>query len=347
MYCICMKRFYCLIFSFLLFFHLVVYGQCYDGSNWMASLKDDILVSSLSIPGAHDAATGEGMYALPGLGVTQELGLRKQWESGVRAFDLRPAVRGTVLHIYHGRMRTNVSFEQAIDTICMMLERCPGEFAVVLLREETDSEDNDEHALWPSLVGETIARLGEKAAYFAPDMRVRDVRGKIVFLTRNAYTGTDKGAEILGWRHSCDGNSTAKIRSYCNGSVARLQVQDFYAPTSEEKREAKLYGVKSFMEMAEVAPEGVFTINFLSGYATTLLGCTPIATTSGYKLNATWLHPKVLDILSEKTGKNNGNLGVVFMDFAGVDNVGGNLFRRKGYDVYGAKLVRAVIQRNL
>ena len=75
------------------------FAQGFDTEQWMKGLEDDMLVSSLSIPGAHDAATGEGLFAPPGFGRTQSLNLKELWECGVRAFDLRPAVRDTLLYI--------------------------------------------------------------------------------------------------------------------------------------------------------------------------------------------------------------------------------------------------------
>ena len=72
-----------------------VYAQDAGLERWMMEIDDRVAVSSLSIPGAHDAATGEGLHSLPGFGVTQSLDIKGLWESGVRAFDLRPAgIRG-------------------------------------------------------------------------------------------------------------------------------------------------------------------------------------------------------------------------------------------------------------
>ena len=54
---------------------LMMLAQDFDGRNWMAGIDDARTVASLSIPGAHDAATGEGMIMTPGLGKTQALTL--------------------------------------------------------------------------------------------------------------------------------------------------------------------------------------------------------------------------------------------------------------------------------
>ena len=309
-------------------------------------LDDALPVSSLSIPGAHDAATGEGMRSFPLLGTTQTLGLRGQWESGVRAFDLRPAVRDTVLHVYHGSLRTKVSFAQALDTICAMLDAHPGEMAVVLLREEGDSQNEAEHALWPRLVGDAIARLGDRVAFFSPDMTLGEARGKILFISRNAYEGTDRGAIVRGWNHSAEGTCRARIRSCGDNSAAPLQMQDYYAPTDREKRDGKLRAVRRYLALAEEAPAGVWTINFLSGYSSTLFGIKGIATTAGYKRNAEWLHPMVLDDISPVQGGGRRHLGRLFRDFAGEDRVGGSLFDWHAHDVCGARLVHEIVGSN-
>ena len=330
---------FCLLFIFSL---CLSFAQSVNYEQWMAELDDAKPVSSLSIPGAHDAATGEGLCSLPGFGVTQSLDLTELWECGVRAFDLRPAVKDTLLYIYHGKLRTKVSFAEALDVISAQLDRHPSEFAIVLLREESDSENEKEHSLWSPLVGGIIRDMGEKAAVFSPDMKLGDVRGKVLFLTRSSYSGAERGARITGWCHSKDGCTNARILPYANGSEARLQVQDYYAPTDAEKRGYKLDVVRRFFSLSTDAKENVWTINFLSGYSTTWLGCTSLATTSGYKRNAAWLHAEVLDCLEDKRQP----LGIVFMDYAGVDKVCGGLLHWASFKVRGGELVNKIIDCN-
>ena len=322
---------------------LCLTAQSVDMSEWMRHVDDSVALCSMSIPGAHDAATGEGMLSLPGFGVTQTLGLQELWMCGVRAFDLRPAVRDTLLYIYHGRLRTKVAFADALDVIRCRLREHPSEFAVVVLREESDSENEDERALWPSLVGKVIRELGDVAVVFSPGMRLVDARGRILFLTRSAYSDTEKGALIAGWNHSKYGNVAARMVSYADGAEAALQVQDYYAPTDAKKRAMKQDAVKRYLTLAANAPKGVWTMNFLSGYSTTWLGYTSLATTSGYKRNAAWLHPVVLGFLGEERFP----MGIVFMDYAGVDKVGGGLWHWKPFEVHGKMLVEAIVESNL
>lgn len=336
----------CLILLLLAFTVIPLHSQTYNLSSWMENLDDQSYVAGVSVPGTHDSATGEGMCVSLGFGVTQALGIEEQWECGIRAFDLRPAVSDTTLHIYHGRLRTKVSFAEVLDVICTKLEENPGEFAIVLIREESDSENEQELALWPILVGRSVSGVGDRASVFSPGLKVADVRGKILFLFRDACAPMESGARVTGWDHSRHGSTNAQIKSNMDASVARLQVQDYYAPTNDEKRSNKQKAVLRFLSLAGEAPPDVWTINFLSGYSTTWLGFTPLATTSGYKRNAAWLHPSVLSFLKGSEGSGGRRLGIVFMDYAGVDSVRGGLWHWGRYKVDGGMLVRAVIESN-
>lgn len=308
------------------------------------ALPDEKLVASVSMPGAHDAATYKGVMMSLGMGRAQTANLTEQWESGVRAFDLRPAVRDTALHIYHSVLRTGVSFQEAISKICTLLDKHPEEFAVVLLRHESESENEREKHLWPSAIGRVIETLGERAVTFHPHITVGEVRGKILFLSRNAYHGTQKGALVTGWSHASQGTDRARIRSYANGEEAQLQVQDYYAPTTEERKQEKLLGARKMFSLSSAAAKGVWTINFLSGYARTAFGGN--ATTRGYKANAQWLHTRLLEEQKEHKALSAGRMGVVFMDFVGTDKVCGGLWHWKPYHVQSNKLTELVIESN-
>lgn len=308
------------------------------------ALPDEKLVASVSMPGAHDAATYKGVMMCLGMGRTQTANLAEQWESGVRAFDLRPAVRDTALHIYHSVLRTGVSFQEAISKICTLLDKHPEEFAVVLLRHESESENEREKHLWPSAIGRVIETLGERAVTFHPHITVGEVRGKILFLSRNAYHGTQKGALVTGWSHASQGTDWAGIRSYANGEEAQLQVQDYYAPTTEERKQEKLLGARKMFSLSSAAAQDVWTINFLSGYARTAFGGN--ATTRGYKANAQWLHTRLLEEQKEHKALSAGRMGIVFMDFVGTDKVCGGLWHWKPYHVQSNQLAELVIESN-
>lgn len=329
----------------LLALPLCVKGEGVDLAAWLSHLPDNRPLSMLSLPGAHDAATGEGLRCVPGFGVTQVLTLSEQWDCGVRAFDLRPAVADTTLLVCHGRLRTVISFPEALSVLQDKLEQHPGEFAVVLLREEVEAESQADRKRWPSMVGQAIAALGERAATFHPAITVGELRGKVLFLSRNAYIGTSRGAQITGWSHAPQGTVEAALTSVADGRTVRLQVQDFYRPTNKERAAEKTAGVMRFFQLAAAAPEA-WTINFLSGYATTWLGCTPLATTSGYKRHAAALHPLVVDHLAATPLEERTPLGLVFFDFVGADTVRGGLWHWQPFQTQGLRLLQTIVERN-
>ena len=77
-------------------------------ASWMSYLPDDALLSALSIPGTHDAATS----TLNLWSKCQSLSLGAQLNAGVRCFDLRPTGTDDLM-IYHGTS-TGVTFDEAI-----------------------------------------------------------------------------------------------------------------------------------------------------------------------------------------------------------------------------------------
>lgn len=324
---------------FLQLCNLFVAAQGIDPACWLSSLDDDIPVSSLSVPGAHDAATGEGLCFVAGFGKTQALGLSAQWDCGVRAFDLRPALSNGELHIYHGPIKTEVSFDEALELLSDKLNQYPGDFAIVLLRNE-----GGEHGEWSSAVGKAVEKLGNKTAGFAPAMTVGDLRGKILFLSRDRYSGSDSGAYITGWSHSDKGTTGANIISCKDGSSASLNVQDYYDVSGSGGEEKKSAAVLSCLDISASAAEGVWTMNFLSGYSTTWLGCTPFATSAGYKRNAEHINSLVIDTLSVR--KEDMPTGILFMDYAGVDEATGGIWHWNRFMVMGHSLVKCIIENN-
>ncbi len=318
-------------------------GQNINYAEWLKHIDDSTKLSSLSIPGAHNAATGEGLRFSFGLGVTQKHTLSELWDSGVRAFDLRPAVNGAQLHIYHGPIKTNITFDEALNILCGKLKEHPCEFAIVLLREESDAENNRERKIWPSAIGKSIAGIGNTAAVFSPNMRVKDLRGKILFLSRNNYCGTDKGAIISGWSHSSTGAVGACITSCADKKKTPLQVQDFYITTNKERQEIKTRLIDKFIDIAN---DNILIINMLSAYSSTVLGCTPWATTSGYKKNAKRTHCLIIEKLKKRPSAMKKTLGIVFMDYAATDYANGSIWHWRRFKVDGEQLLKLIISNN-
>ena len=185
---------------------LTALAVCAD--DWMARLDDHVYVDQLSIPGTHDAGTGHGfdggkinsswgwLISIAGpakYGKTQDKNIGEQWDSGIRAFDLRPCVNGSSLHIYHGILGTKVSFHDALAIIRDKVIAHPTEFAVVMMRHETEG-DND-NSTWAEKMSEVLSsdEFRPYLALFKPDLTVKDLRGKILILSRDNYANQPVG----------------------------------------------------------------------------------------------------------------------------------------------------------
>ena len=308
------------------------------GNNWITELPDNAYASQLSIPGTHDAATGDGTTF--SLGKTQSLTLQEQWNMGIRVFDLRPGYKKVrkgffkyinELHIYHGIVETRTSFKAAVKVLSDNLAANPGEFAIILMRFENDSPLYNKRDVWNSLMSSFLKSSDfptERRIDFRPDLTVGELRGKILVLSRDAYASTPStGAFVSGWSHSVDGTTNAVISG--KNASATLQLQDYY---SVENKEAKIASIKNYVDLASAAEPGVWTINHTSGYTGT------IGSDSSIKQNAENNNVALYDYLTDSS-RSAGSTGIILLDHAGVRSSG-------SYDIYGDLLPQAIIDNN-
>lgn len=315
--------------------------------NWITNLRDDVYVNQLSIPGTHDSGTGEGFTSslFDSFARTQDLSLQGQWDSGIRAFDLRPTAVQTssgerYLKIYHGIVETKIRFDEALRFLCNQVTENPGEFAIVIMRHETDGEKSGLSTLWEELVDECLnaEEFKGKLVNFRNTLKVKDMRGKVLVLSRDKYLGNKRlvGGYISGWTHSSEIDAQKQAIVNCNGLIktSPLYVQDFYDCTGD-RLATKLTSMRTMFQEAGKAlslTEGrrIWAINHASGY-------TKSASVSGNRENAASTHREALDYLY--TCVPGTPTGIVMMDFAGVDHSG-------NYDVYSLALTRALITNN-
>ena len=314
-----------------------VANEITNNANWMEKLADQAYVHQISIPGTHDAATGNGT-TLDTFARTQDLSIADQFEAGIRAFDLRPSVDGNTLKIYHGVIATNISFEEALDQLCDKLKEHPTEFVVVVMRHEDDHENDAAKAQWGGLMEQTL-NDGKYAPYmveFDPQLTVEDVRGKILVLSRDNYAKTPVGGYINGWTSSSSFADQGK--AFITGSNSRvrakLYVQDFYE--TKDAMDTKLQAIRNLLDYSVTLYEStshIWVINHTSGYSQISF----VATADAYRLNASYTNKAAADYLSDEA--NAGPTGLMMMDFAGVDKSG-------SYDVEGRRLIDTIINNN-
>ena len=320
------------------------------GNNWITPLDDNIYVSQISIPGTHDAATGDGTTFR--LGKTQELTLDQQFEIGIRAFDLRPAVRNNDLILCHGMVATTFAWDQVMERFKYYLSEHPGEFIIALIRHEDEYDNNN--ANWGSIMqgkleslkAETNPKTNESyTADFKPDLTVGELRGKILFLCRDWTKYNNDGPVVggyTGWSHSPSGS---EVSIYSRTVKGTMNIQDCYAPSEDGQSnifntskfpEIKWTGIKTLLDKSmkfHTDPTLInrWSVNHTSGYVDW------VSTTDGYRKNAANNNIKLYNYINSTTWC--GSTGIVLMDFVGAHTSG-------DHTVYGDLCPQAIIDNN-
>ena len=316
--------------------------------NWMARLPDKAFVSTLSIPGTHDTATGSGWvgsYASLGdaYARTQDLDIAGQWAAGIRAFDLRPSAFTDHLNLNHGIMATVLHFDQVLCQLRDSLIANPSEFVIIHIRHE--SEGDQTGGDFNTQMTQVLKRSDLKPylANFKTYLRVSDMRGKILILSRSEYASAPVGGFIRNW--TSDANWSRQTQGTIVGPLGAkgtLYMQDYYETCTAEAMQTKINAINQMLDFSTThktltIAQIVWVLNFASAYSQVinLLG-NEISTSDGYRDNAAHTHEAILDYLSTHEA---GPTGIVLMDYAGVDV-------STTYAVRGLELVNAIIANN-
>ncbi len=289
-----------------------------SATSWMSDIPDHRLIRQMSLPGAHDAATATASS----LGQTQSLKIPELWEAGVRAFDFRPAYKSGSLTIYHGVTTTGISMDQAMGYLKEKLASDPDDYAFVITRNETKDSSalfgKDDYENWKAAMQTVLNNYSDIIIPFTPNLTLGDVRGKIVFFTRdNVYDSYTPVAHADNWGdNNLDKNGLIRY----NGGTMTLWLQDGYNTGGNDKTNA----ITNLLNKAATYHTGnQWIINYVSGTKSTVSD------------NAKTQNKAALDWLNNSVNPQ-GRTGVVFMDYAGDNN----------NSYYGADLVDAIKERN-
>jgi len=102
---------------------------------WMKYLKDDVLLSQLSIPGTHETMSFYGGDAVK----CQSMALPFQLQSGIRVLDIRCRHMRNRFRIYHGPIDQRVWFYQVLNMVVDFLKKYPSETVLMRVKEESSS----------------------------------------------------------------------------------------------------------------------------------------------------------------------------------------------------------------
>ena len=327
--------------------------------NWMKRLPDDAYVANLSIPGSHDTGTGNGF---PGISVsiygpfgdkyarTQEKSFEEQWNLGVRAFDMRPAVKDNYLNDNHGIMPTKLRFDDALYFLRDKLIENPSEFAIVHLLHASDGDNNASN--YGEMLLELLGRDDLKDFFidFKKDLTVREMRGKILLLSRNEYASQPVGGFFRNWTGQLDWNAQRNGQIVgAGGTTSSLYMQDFAETYREGDLDRKVAAVRQLLDFSTkhkttTAADIVWVYNFASAYSKTSRLYIPfvvdqeISSSDGYRDNAAHTNAAIIDYLNDPS-KTAGPTGIILADYVGVNS-------SNGYETRGQELVDALIANN-
>ena len=306
-----MKRFY----SFLTGLLFVAISASAGNENWITTLNlnDNLYISQLSLPGAHDAATG----TLSSSGKCQTLSLTGLWDAGVRVFDLRPT-DASGCPIYHGAgltgSNTGITLTDALNDITGKLNTYPREFAIILMRNENDKGSTDN---WKSRVGAILNNFSSYVIPFSLNLRLQDVRGKVIVLSRDEIAN---GYNLGAWADL----TTRDVVSANGDGAFKFVVQDYYQVSNTT---TKQNAIKALLAEArtQTSPNFIF-VNHTSGYTGSF------GVISAINSNAQSSNKCALDNINA----NSGRTGIIMMDHAGTNN----------NSYYGLDLCNAIITQN-
>ena len=303
-----------------------------DYQNWMAGLDDNAFICQLSIPGAHDACCSSfsGTSAVGALfaGKVQTKSVQQMLPLGVRAFDLRPAVKDGKLTICHGILVTSFDFNTIMQQLCTYLDAHPSEFCIISSRHEVEADDGD--SSFGSKLQSSLASVKDYLVDFRPNLTVGEARGKILFLSRDAYDEPMCGGKLVDLRDN-QSDINNMLGGHCYGPDSyrcSWWSQGYYNYSDvNDKKKAILAMLEKSYELA-----GKYTYtwvnNGLAGYKET-------ATNSACQTNAKACNPYLQELLA--SGNYNGPVGFVFMDYiCDGDN--------SGY--YGLSLTKELVNHN-
>jgi len=316
-------------------------GSTANGS-WMTNIAGTTKISALSIPGAH--AANSTSY-------TQGLSIAELWNAGVRAFDIHTAMVDNTLQCkYQGN--TSKTVAAFFGEIIEMLVANPSEFALVLVYEPVQDYILTEGSAEFKWIDAFRSLLISHASYVYDNFTGVDnldgVRGKIVLLSRPPYYSTVPsdmselvntfdvpvrapiGGFCLNWNNSpllASQQETNVINK--SGNIFSLWTQDYCNvtdPSAKSSAITNLMDAASGRDLNTAAPP--FVLNYTSVVA---------SSAADYRTGAGTYNKVALDKLDNLSGAK--GVGVVFMDYAGVENSG-------GVATYGAQLVQKLIDKN-
>ena len=345
----------------------------YTSENWMAALPGNLYVAHVTIPGSHDSVTGgDGDQWISSTGnncsTTQAAELDEMMARGIRALDLRPGLDDGKLYCHHGLDQLKLTLTDAMDKVLVYLDAHPTEFFVIhLFRGNVYSSRPDgasavlakysesDKATYNKLMGEIFntGKVADKVVTFSPDLKVSDVRGKIVLLRRDRINFVDlpKAGYLTNWTEEFDVNNAGAV--FCGGNPLRstkVHMQDL-SQGDDTVRDKKIVQSKALMDWAmnQTNPNeatGIYNVPWVFNFTSIENSGTSVATdnTNGYKGGASVMNRVVADYINAHKGQ--GPLGIFYSDYVLRTSTKKVSSSTRYNDIAGDEIVYNLIQNN-
>lgn len=173
-----------------------------ETNNWITGIEDNVFVSQLSIPGTANSFS----YNYPQNGenrtwyVAQTANFEKQWNAGIRCFELKcPETTGDLGNVVLqcNRNDLGITFKQAVDMIWDKVQNS-GEFAMIIPAYESGSgHDPNDHTAVRNFANALNTFYDNNSQYeyitYGRNITVGEARGKLMFVAR-ITSEEDEGA---------------------------------------------------------------------------------------------------------------------------------------------------------
>ena len=347
-----------------------------EAAKWMAALPDRMFVAHVSIPGAHDFATGEENWVTSAANgkatsTTQAVTMREQMDRGIRGIDLRPGMYDGVLYCNHGLAQTKKTLEEAVKDMVAFLDEHPSEFFVVhffrgniyrtgempsgsglIGAKGNEASRNQYNELMQNLFDGTYKNY---VIDYRPNLTVEEARGRMVLFTRDRidFVHLSKQARLTNWDAANNDTEVAAIATNESNAMrsTKLWVQDLSSGADVTTKVTRFQRQAERMQ-AMPTPKSVYDAGgeYLSEWCMNFTSMEYDSSESGssystnkYKYGAKAMAPVAIDFLKKNAGA--GPVGIFFSDY--VLRTSSQL--HNGSDrvpVYGDELVYRIIENN-
>ncbi len=240
-------------------------GSSINGSNWMSTLRSDVSITAINMPGTHDSATKYVNFSP--IAKTQDGSIAEQLYRGVRYFDMRYKLTDDEKFVAahgiadckkaYGFGAEDFTAGDAIKMCSDFLKNNPGETILFQLKEENSSSGT---AFFDKFYDQFIK--GNEELWYLENRipTVGEVRGKIVLLRvvsvdSSRFNDSDCGIDFSAYPYVPEKQVInfirGDIRKLSTGEAyAQMYVQDSYKLGGDDKWEA----VTTFLE-SDLSPD--------------------------------------------------------------------------------------------